>query len=167
MNSFAKLTTLLLMATVATTAYATPKLYTVIAPHCLTKNLDDKDNVLAANNKFSLLQVDRKKLDQLIEAKHQQTSACGGFYNVTKDWHDHAMTTSAATFLHQQIHPAAVIPTHKIPPYQISYSKQVNQLLNQLVPENIWSNLTTLTVSATLTMALPLLHGYRIKCKPW
>jgi bacterial leucyl aminopeptidase len=145
MNRLLKLTALLCLGNFIPSAYAQPPLYTVIAPACLTKNITDDNNVLASSKKLKLLQVDRKHLDELIDAKHQQTSACGGFLNVTDEWLKRGNTTSPNAFLRKIIKPPVIIPVHKISSYQINSTKQVNQLINQLSPENMWANLTTLT----------------------
>ncbi|MES2218717.1 MAG: M20/M25/M40 family metallo-hydrolase [Pseudomonadota bacterium] len=139
-NRILFIATLCLTSHIVTT-YALPANYTVVAPQCLTKNLSGVNHTLASTSKFSLLQVNRQGLNQLIAAKHQGENACGGFFNVTADWHEQ---TAPKVFLEKFIAPPVATNSHKAA-YAINYSDQVKQLMGQLNPDNMWASLTTLT----------------------
>lgn len=120
----------------------------VVAPSCLIKNLNGHYETLASANNLSLIKINT--LAQLIAYKNQHTPfPCGGFMNVTSKWHQfntkhHATKNLANVFLQQIIN----IPKAKHSPtlkYKVQYPVEVNQLIQQLNPQNMWTDLTTLT----------------------
>ncbi len=81
-------------------------------------------------------------INQLAEARHS-VKQCGGFKDVTEEWQHQTSTRklSAATFMaNQTAKPAASKPV-----YKIQYQKETEATLKDINPQNMWSNLTTLT----------------------
>ena len=110
--------------------------YFLIAPACLLKNIHSPYKILSSTPLLSL--VATNNIESFIEAKHiRGKEACGGFMNVSQEW----LSTNKNT--------AAFLKTYEMPPqqhlagthYNIQYQQQVNQLLNQLNPQEIWNDL--------------------------
>ena len=70
----------------AVQAQQIPERYMVIAPACLIKETGVHFTTIYSTKQFSFLQADAVGLNKLMMAKHAQTSACGGFLNVTDEW---------------------------------------------------------------------------------
>ncbi|MBV9575248.1 MAG: M20/M25/M40 family metallo-hydrolase, partial [Gammaproteobacteria bacterium] len=127
-------------------ARITPHLQQIlIAPNCLVEQLEKPYKTLSANANFSLFAIDFDALNDISTVKN--TKPCGHFKNVTQDWNDfnkhHAMTSAnAKLFLENNLMPHKIIHAS---PYQIQYPKQVAELFNQLNPQAMWDNLTTLS----------------------
>lgn len=136
-----KIASFTLLSTIFFTAQAQPNLqeHIVVAPQCLIKQLTVKK--LAAIDSLALIQVNDTGINQLIETKNQQKIPCGGFIDVTQAWQTKGVK-DAKTFLAQYEKP--VLKTQKSS-YSIQYPNQVNQLLKQINPQNMWRNLTTLS----------------------
>jgi bacterial leucyl aminopeptidase len=139
-----QLLTLLSLCTLAFTAHAATAECTIVAPQCLTNKLGDNKHTLAADKQFSLMQVSHEYLNQLIAAKHQQPAACGGFLNVTDAWAKHTDKITPQQFLQQYIAKPPAMNLVEMA-YTLNYPDQVNQLINQVIPDNMWTNLTTLS----------------------
>jgi leucyl aminopeptidase len=116
----------------------------VVAPDCLTKKLTAPYQTLAKDHAFSLIQVDEKGLDQLIENKNNPRELCGGFMNVTPEWNDFKKSHSFSkislnNFLKKYSqNTIAPLKTH----YTIRHQRDVADLYNLLNPQNIWTKLT-------------------------
>lgn len=140
------------------TAYANlpAKPYVVVAPACLLAKVNQGYTALAKQNEFSLIKADDNLIDQLIAAKTHQKNPCGGFMNVTAAWKDFQkknlqMKNKAQRFL------SNYIPTEetegmlkkrkkrKTREFKVQFPTQVNALISQLNPQNMWGNLTTLS----------------------
>lgn len=140
-----RLATLGILSTLSLTAFATPQ--QLIAPTCLLKQVNLTYKTLAANSDFSFVEINAKDISAFIAAKNNRQANCGGFMNVTRAWQQWSLENQekkAASFLDTHL------PTHKISrkatiSYHIQYEKEVNALLQQLNPQDMWNNLTTLT----------------------
>lgn len=117
----------------------------IVAPTCLLKNVKVNYQVLSVNDDLVLAQIKEKDKPLFIKAKQQQRKKfCGGFMDVTQDY----QTVLANPAHYLQSFNLASLRTHKkAGPYQIQYEKEVQQALLQLNPQEMWSNLTTLTAS--------------------
>lgn len=119
-------------------AQATTASHILVAPHCLVAKSHATYQTLATDHKLALIQVDDHGLNAMIAAKDQR---CGGFMNVTEQWH--ATHSLAKNFLAHYTQPTLKKMLHT--EYRIQYAPQVNQLLSLLNPQMMWSNLTILT----------------------
>lgn len=125
--------------------------HVVVAPQCLVKQLKGNYQTLSANASLTLLAVDNAGIDSLIEAKTRHDSTpCGGFMDVTEDWNAWNAQTlagakSASSFLNKYSKPEQTSLARKKAKYEIKYQAQVNQLINGMNPQNMWTDLTTLT----------------------
>jgi leucyl aminopeptidase len=117
-------------------------IHTVVAPTCLTKNMSVAHRVLSTTHNFALIETNAKGIDQLADAKHSAKNTCGGFIDVTTDWK--ASKSNAISFLTTQTtQPNHLLLQHAN--YKIQYAAQVNPLLASVNPQDMWSNLTTLS----------------------
>lgn len=144
---FAKKTLALLAVTalLSSTSFADTEKNYVIAPACLLQSANLNVKALSTNHDLQLLAVSDDELNQLAAAKHQTINGCGGFINVTDNWHVALKNRKALpdSFLAAQL--AAPTPPSKKPVYAIQYEKQTTEVLKNLNPQNMWTNLTTLT----------------------
>jgi leucyl aminopeptidase len=131
---YKKIVMSLLTGLSCTTSFAAP--YILVAPNCLL-NKDISYQTLSSNKQFSLIKVDKTGLNQLIKAKSQQKKPCGGFMNVTASYQN------KTTFLNDFLRPMPMLTTNNN--FQIRYSQTVNHLLPMLTPQNMWTDLTTLS----------------------
>jgi leucyl aminopeptidase len=122
------------------TAFAVSAPHTIIAPTCLSSHA--ALTVLAKQSGFVLANADDQAIEQLIEAKTQQKTRCGGFKDVTAAWHEDSAKNPAA-FLKRDITPAPRLVTTAS--YDIQHEKEVNALLTQVNPQNILDSLTAYT----------------------
>lgn len=125
--------------------YAAPNLHTYVAPTCLLAGTSIPGKKLATSNALVLIETDDKGLDALIAAKEtHRKSACGGFIDVTDDWHANQRNVTKLTstnFLHSY----STAKKSDAASYQVRYEKQVNQLLNTLDAEAMWGDLAVFT----------------------
>lgn len=121
----------------ATPSYATNNQHIVIAPKCLINRIDSHYKTLSSNSSLSLISISDQGINQLIEAKNDHKTLCGGFMDVTDTWEKQR---NKKLFLEHYSTPAQTKTN-----YTIQYPGQVNQLLKQVNPENMWTNLTTLS----------------------
>lgn len=143
----------------ATSAFATAETVTLVAKTCLSTHLKAPHKILRQSGEFQLIQTSQEGIDQLNQAKHKGEKSCGGFLNVTEAWQKNASETkgkmSPEYFLAYAQARRSNDPINfpGMPPvkpaeetkYNIRYSSDVNQLLNNITPENMWANLTHLT----------------------
>ena len=135
----------LALSALTLSTFAAPATQTVIAPQCLITQAGISPRIVASNAAFAMITADKITINALSEAKHQTKNPCGGFTDVTADWQDHQakphLTSDAKSFLE-----AMTIPRKKISAvkksYSIRYEKEANQLIKQLNPSLMWSNLT-------------------------
>jgi leucyl aminopeptidase len=129
---------LTLLTLLSLSAHAGEK-YFLLTPSCLLKNIPAAAyKTLASNPSLSLIETEQSGLHAAMEAKHmRRTAPCGGFMDVTNEWQP--SKKSAAQLLKKYEMQAA----NKLSanPYITQYPNQVNQLLNQMNPEQIWSDL--------------------------
>lgn len=121
--------------------------HVVVAPNCLLKNLKPSYQTLSANTEFALILANDQVIEQLNAVKHQQKS-CGSYIDATQDWYDFKTKSPAAdakVFLKNFITMPSLSYVHSNPQYKIQYEKQVQQILAQTNPQNMWTHLTTLT----------------------
>ena len=111
--------------------------YTIVAPKCLISSVSHYQQLASKNNMY-LIKVDESGLNELIDAKVHTKKPCGGFVNVTHKWKP---SLSSAAFLNNYLPKSA--PAALNESYDVKYSKEVNQLLSQINPQNMWTNLTT------------------------
>src|SRR5688500_16460269 len=119
-------------------AFAQPNI--VIATSCLAEKASLSKKAIGTYQNFQLLQLNKNDLEQLINAKLKHQKTCGGFKDVTINWQ--SSQKYASTFLKTSLQKKTKLA--KID-YQIRYQKEVTQLFNQLIPNTMWINLTTLT----------------------
>lgn len=121
--------------------------FTIVAPNCLIKNITAKYDTLSHVNNLLLIKTNTTGLNQLISAKENHKQICGGFINVTDSWNSyHKQATllpqDAKNFLQRY---ATISPTKTKDTYTINHTKETNQLINQLNPNEMWAFLTTLS----------------------
>lgn len=117
----------------------------IVAPHCLLKKVHAKYDTLSADEKFSLIKIDKANINQLIAAKNEKP-ICGGFMDVTEDWKSVApkylmRKDAAKKFLKNVTKPQSIA----IPNYKIQYKQQVEAFIKQINPQNMWDDLTILS----------------------
>ncbi len=137
------LAALSLLASFTVAVEASPIQHVIVAPACLLKTISAHYQTLSNNKQFALIQVDEAGLQQLIVAKSQHKSLCGGFMNVTDAWS--MEKTNASAFLTKYTTSAVTFKQSHTTNYSIKYTKEVNQLLDTLNPQNMWNNLAILT----------------------
>lgn len=134
--------------------------YFVIAPNCLVKNLKSSFQVLSTfkpnsssakeQEQFLFIQTNMQGIQQLIQLKQLQAKVCGGFIDVSEDWNHFSRKqgvsiTSSKNFLnHYILQGLAFQKTGKSFP-DPQHEKEVNQLLTQMNPQNMWNNLAILS----------------------
>lgn len=114
----------------------------VIAPDCLLGQVTSSYKVLAKEKSLSLAAVNQAQVEQLIAAKNIGKNLCGGFMDVTYAWnkqHGGDAKTFLTAYTNQENH------ARKKSSYEIKYQKQVEQMLGQLNPQEMWDYLSTLT----------------------
>ncbi len=122
----------------------------VVAPQCLTQNLSTPHKTLASANSLSLIDITNDGIDQLIKAKENNKTLCGGFMDVSQAWDEfnsknNIAVNSATIFLHKYAQAGKKSLTAGKLNYEIKYPVQVNQLLKQINPQLMWNNLGTLS----------------------
>lgn len=120
-----------------TFATETPNII-LVTPNCLINHTHASFIKLSSNDQYTLIKVSEAGLNQLISEKSHQTTPCGGFINVT----DTYQQQHAETFLKNFVKPTLTSPKSN---YSIRYSTAVNNLLTKINPQDMWSNLTTLS----------------------
>ncbi|MBX3708249.1 MAG: M20/M25/M40 family metallo-hydrolase [Gammaproteobacteria bacterium] len=145
------LLSLSLFSLIALAAKAEPidNRHIIVAPQCLVKNLSVSMNykTLASSSTLALLETNRLGIDYLIEAKNHRTATpCGGFVDVTDAWdnyhsRDLSSQRKAKSFLQEEMTKESSVKI-KAKTYGIQYPDQVNQLIKQINPSTIWSDLT-------------------------
>ena len=113
--------------------------YKIIAPHCLIRSITAPYQIIHSLSDLTFIEVDSIGLNQLIKAKKNQKTMCGGFMNVTEDWNQSKSKISAKTFLSSYAVKSFPVAQRS---YDIHHEKEVNQLLKKLNPQHIWDNLT-------------------------
>jgi leucyl aminopeptidase len=148
-NSF-KIGMIALLSATSFSAWAED--YVVVAPQCLIKNLTTNYQSLASAQQLALIKTNDAGLEELMLAKGNQKQLCGGFINVTDKWKNtytqqtkQVDAKNAAVFLSQYTKPKSAALKNANTTYNMQYPNEVNQALAQLNPQEIWSNLTTLT----------------------
>lgn len=120
----------------------------VVAPQCLVKNVHTAYQTLSKTSAFALIEVNDVGLEQLMEAKHLSTKTpCGGFMDVTANWQEYTSTEvspKANNFLSQFVKPRIALAKREHA-YKIQYENQVNELIKQMVPDNMWKSLNIIT----------------------
>lgn len=131
------------LALLSSTTYAAMPQHVVVAPKCLVSNLDSGYKVLSSNQELAILETSQDTIKQLIKAKNQQqASACGGFIDITQEWSKDKSAEKGNTFLAKYSLSTVKRSSPPAPyPYKIQYAKQVNQLLSQINPADMQSNL--------------------------
>lgn len=151
-NKKLSLLSLSLLSLACAEVYAQPSnKHIVVAPQCLVTNSKIELNVLSVAKEFVLIETNTAGIDALNEAKLTPRAAtpCGGFMDVSHEWESFnpkslVKQDKAKQFLMKQIE-ATSAPTLAKAKYEIRYEKEVNQVLGQMNPQNMWNNLTTLT----------------------
>ncbi|MFZ2315028.1 MAG: M20/M25/M40 family metallo-hydrolase [Gammaproteobacteria bacterium] len=128
------------LALISSAAFADP--HFVVAPTCLTNQVHAAQTTLASDAKLTFIKTDEAGIEQLIKAKQKHTATpCGGFMDVTESWQKQHQ--SAAKFLSSYSQPKAALLQKN--DYKIQYNKQVNDLISTMNPQNMWTDLTTMT----------------------
>ena len=119
----------------------------IVASQCLLGKINTHYETLASAENIALVRTDEQTIDQLIVAKHPQSKPCGGFMDVTQAWHDYYaknVSANAANFLSNYVMSIKKTAAEN-KTYSIRYPTQVNQLLSQLNPQRMWTDLQNLT----------------------
>lgn len=133
-----------LTVTVTATANPTSSLsHIIVSPICLLKQVDGFKNLATLNN-LRLIEINEAGIDKLVAAK---THSCGGFIDVTDDWEKWDTKDSFQVKSKKFLDKYAMQTNHPInlSPYAIKYENQVNQLLKQINPQNMWTRLQALS----------------------
>jgi leucyl aminopeptidase len=121
----------------------------VVAPLCLTQQIHAPFQTFASQRSLSLIAINKADISQLAEAKAHKQTGCGGFIDVTHDWQQAKTLTgglNAASFLTTFTTPKkSSLHAVKSSIYHVQYQAQVKQLLTQINPQNMWTNLTTMS----------------------
>lgn len=124
--------------------------YILVAPQCLLEKMHGEFQTLSSAQSLSLISVNAKNLDQLIEVRNQQKTLCGGFMDVSRAWNQRKLrqvstAADAATFLSGYV--KTMRPSHlsRNANYSIRHEAQVQQLLKSINPQNMLDDLTMLT----------------------
>ncbi|CAM2754683.1 leucine aminopeptidase [Legionella steigerwaltii] len=123
--------------------------YVVILPACLKNGLEVSYKTLSSSNTLSLIEVNERAIEKLIELKQQNRARhCGGFIDVTESWksfqlENPGIRSNATAFLNS--YKTTNKKNHKKSSYSIKYENKINPLLEQLSTEKMINNLTTLT----------------------
>jgi leucyl aminopeptidase len=133
-----------LLSSISIAVQATPATdkHVVVAPQCLSKSLTTPYKTLSKKDQLALIEVNNAGIDQLITAKHDAKTPCGGFMDVTHEWKG----KNAAEFLSNyapKAHPLLNGKNARV--YGINYQAQVNALIDKITPEDMWNDLTTLS----------------------
>lgn len=130
--------------------YATHERHIVVAPQCLITKLSTHYKTLSVVDSLYLIEINDAGIEELMIAKSNQKELCGGFMDVTPEWDKLKSKTpsspkNAKSFLNEYAKPTQKSVTSDTIKYKIQYPNQVHQLINQLNPSNMWSNLSTLS----------------------
>lgn len=112
-------------------------------PQCLAAKMTTPYEVLAENKDFKIIDMSATDLDALIHLADQ--SNCGRFVNVS-----HKIDGAQLVAKKQSAQRVLQQKTIKTKPlsnavYEIKHQKEVNEALENIVPDNIWHTLTQLT----------------------
>jgi leucyl aminopeptidase len=137
----------------------------IVAPQCLIKNINNA-HINAVNFKaitttasLALIEANDAGIEALSAAKHiRSASACGGFVDVSEEYklakQNFASKTlspsaQAKLFLTNYEAPNKSLSTTHKAQYKIQYEKQVNELIKQLNPQEMWTDLAAFTNTET------------------
>ena len=137
-----------LLAAIPFVAIAQPVKHIVVAPQCLLKNSGIDYKTLSANKSFALIEVSNDGVDKLIDAKHaRRAEACGGFVDVSADWQEAKGKNQSVNFLARYTEKTATEKKSSLNTlqYSIKYPEVVNALIKIMNPQDMWTDLTTLT----------------------
>ncbi len=147
MRIYHKLILVSLLSSFCTLNYAEtiPTQHFVVAPKCLLKN-NISHKTLATSKKLMLIETNDTGIDSLIAAKQNKTTRCGGFMDVTSAWESYAKKLTskhnAKSFLADYENtPKSSLKTS----YSIRYPAQVEALIKQSNPQNMWTRLQALS----------------------
>ena len=119
----------------------------VVAPNCLLKNLGEYHRTLSSNSALSLIETNDQGIHQLIALKTQRKKICGGFIEATT-----AFEKFNAEHFYEKDNAKKFLTEYTLSPeknnnlaYEIQYPTEVNQLISQMNPEDMWTDLTTLS----------------------
>lgn len=138
-----RLALITLSTLVSTNLFAQSLEHHIVAPTCLLKNMQGSYKRLAENHSLVLISTDDAGITQLMLAKDNTKTLCGGFIDVSRAWENQSAAISAQNFLNKYATPAAL--KLQQPVYKIQYQAQVLDLFTQINPQNMWDNLTTFT----------------------
>jgi len=118
--------------------------YILVTPDCLINKFDAPYQTLSHNKNFSLIKLNVENFTKLIGVRNSQKTLCGGFINVTDAYNSsHFSNENSALFLEKYIPKTSI--SKKQFNYGINHTKEVNQLLALLNPDEMWKNLTKLS----------------------
>ncbi|KTD11567.1 aminopeptidase [Legionella gratiana] len=115
----------------------------VQVPQCLAEKITTPYEVLAENKDFKIIDMSMTDLDALSHLADQ--THCGRFVNVSHKIEGAQIATkkqSAQRLLQQKTIKATDLSGAV---YEIKHQKEVNEELENIVPDNIWHTLTQLT----------------------
>jgi leucyl aminopeptidase len=154
-NKKLALTSLTILSSISLTTQAQNTLdkQIFVAPKCLTQQLQVDYQTLASTSQLTLIETNKAGLHALIHAKQDRQRICGGFIDVTDSWNAYRAKTPtsdrAATFLSSYETPPKPALKRAQSNYHIQYQQEVNRLIGQLNPQNIWANLTAFTATSS------------------
>lgn len=130
-----------------TAAIAANDTHIVVAPTCLIKQM--ATTPLASTKEFVLLNVNSAGIDQLIQAKANRKTLCGGFVDVTAQYDAYSAKqlsgNKAQAFLSDYTKPQQHKSAKLKPTYTIKHEKEVAAIYAKINPTQMWDYLTTLT----------------------
>lgn len=109
----------------------------LIVPHCLQENIEVGFNVIASDEKFSLLEVASKDLDAI--ARTAESKRCGKFINVSQKMR---AKTKPKSLLAQYTHKKRLLNAGS---FEIKHPAEVEALLPRVNSANIWQTLIHMT----------------------
>lgn len=129
------------LALTATTAFSgiVPNVEQLQIPNCLAKKITVQHKVLAENKQFSIIEMNSADLDGLTRLADKEH--CGRYINVS-----HKITglkqQTAQNLLNTTTLKSSQLNAET---YDIKHQTEVNAALEQVVADNIWDTLTSLT----------------------
>ncbi len=122
-------------------SYAQTEKERLIVSNCMINALKDKANLLAQNDKFSMVEVTLD--DATLTTLHEKRQACGKFLNLDSYYQSHSFNQhDAYRLLTQLSSKKAPIAAQS---YPINHEKQVIQLYSLIDPSKIWQTNQHLT----------------------
>ena len=115
-------------------------------PQCLANKIAFDYQVMAENKEFKIIELASTDVEKLVHLADE--TQCGHFINVTHRFQTNLLATKQAlaqNLLKEQAKQSFNALEVFSESYEIKHPNKVNNALSQIVPDNIWQNVTHLT----------------------